>query len=195
MVTAMLAVSAGLVVAAPALMPPGYSWREHGISESAAQGVDGAWMARMAFLLFGLAVMWLAERRAAAWQLAGTVLHFSFGLCMLGVAAFSTKPWQEDMAYVRSEDLLHTIFASTMGLAFIAGTASVLFARRPQTRRAAAMDLLTALSTLGLSIGMGAFPGVYGVLQRLMFAVAYAWYGREALAAVNSGRTVGRRAA
>jgi hypothetical protein len=87
------------------------------------------------------------------------------------------------------------VFASTMGFAFIAGTVSVLFARRPRTRGNDAVDLFTALSTLGLSVGMGAFPGVYGLLQRLMFGVAYAWYGREALDSVTRDRTVGPRAA
>lgn len=194
-VIAMLAVSAALVGAAPVLMPAGYSWRRHGISKSAAQGVDGAWMARMAFLLFGLAVIWLARRRALAWKFAGTSLHFTFGICMLAVAAFSTKPWQDDVAYVRSEDMLHTVFASTMGFAFIVGTVSVLFARRARSRRSAAIDLVPALSTIGLSIGMSGLPSVYGLLQRLMFGIAYSWYGREALAAVNRARTVSRRAA
>ena len=195
MVIALLAVSAAFVGFAPILMPAGYSWREHGISESAAQGVDGAWMTRTAFLLFGLAVIRLARRRAVAWQFAGTALHFTFGLCMLAVAAFSTKPWQDDAAYVRSEDMLHTVFASTMGFAFIVGTASVFFARRPRSRRSTAVDLFAVLSTMGLSICMGAFPAVYGLLQRLMFGVAYVWYGCEALAAIGRGRTGGRRAA
>ncbi len=184
-VIAMLVVSATFVGVAPALMPAGYSWRKHGISESAAQGVDGAWMGRMAFLLFGLAVIWLAKRRAVEWQLAGRTLHLVFGLCMLAVAAFSTKPWLHDAAYVRSEDILHSVFASTMGFAFIAGTVSASFVRTLRPRRSAAIDLLTALSTMGLSIGMGVFPGVQGLLQRLMFGVAYSWYCREALASVR----------
>jgi hypothetical protein len=179
-ILALLGSSAALIAIAPAAMPASYSWTKHGISESAAQGVAGAWVARMGFLLFGLAVMWLSMVRAHSWQPAGRSLHLVFGLCMLGVAAFSTKPWIENAAYVRSEDFLHTVFASLMGFAFIVGTALVVVARRFR-RRQTGPDLGAAISTLGLSVAMSAFPSVLGVLQRLMFLVAYVWYGREAI--------------
>jgi hypothetical protein len=46
----LLAAMAALALA-PLLMPDSYSVLGHSVSESAAQGVDGAWLARLAFLL------------------------------------------------------------------------------------------------------------------------------------------------
>ena len=45
---------------APLVLPDGYSWIHDGVSESAAQGIAGAWLARLGFVLFGLAVVALA---------------------------------------------------------------------------------------------------------------------------------------
>jgi hypothetical protein len=45
-------------------MPADYSWVSNTTSESAAQGVQGAWMARLGFVLFGMSVILLvAESR------------------------------------------------------------------------------------------------------------------------------------
>ncbi|MDH3259882.1 MAG: hypothetical protein OEM22_01600 [Acidimicrobiia bacterium] len=35
--------------------------------------------------------------------------------------------------------------------------------------------------TVVVAIGMGMFGSVAGVLQRLLFVITYAWYGRELL--------------
>jgi hypothetical protein len=59
--------SAAALAAAPALMPPSYSWISHTMSESAAQGVSGAWLARLGFLLLGLSVMALAFAATPDW--------------------------------------------------------------------------------------------------------------------------------
>lgn len=43
---------------APSQMPASYDWVQHTTSESAAQGIEGAWVARLGFMLFGLVVIW-----------------------------------------------------------------------------------------------------------------------------------------
>ncbi len=72
---------------APTLMPDSYSWVEHGISESAAQGVEGAWLARFGFIFYGLAVVWLVGHRSRTWGPVATVLFAVFGGSMFAVAA------------------------------------------------------------------------------------------------------------
>lgn len=62
----LLALSALLVLLAAYAMPDGYSWRLHSISESAAQGQHGAWIARLSFLSFGAAVLVLSGTLNAA---------------------------------------------------------------------------------------------------------------------------------
>ena len=168
-------------------MPVSYSWMKHGTSESAAQGIDGAWVARAGFILFGLAVIWITQLRRRAWGPAGTMCHRAFGVSMFGVAAFSTKPWESGAPYVRSEDLLHTVFATTMGLGFIAGVVAVMISRRLPNFHAALPDLAALAITIAVPLFMSS--AIWGVLQRAMFLTAGAWYARRGMAAEH--RTTG----
>jgi hypothetical protein len=59
------------LAAAPWALPASYSSAKHGLSEAAAQGVDGAWVARTGFILFGLVVVWLVQLRATVWSVRG----------------------------------------------------------------------------------------------------------------------------
>jgi hypothetical protein len=68
-VIAALAASAVALALAPLLMPPSYSWLSMTTSESAAQGVGGAWLARLGFVLFGL----------SGWLLVVVVRHREWG--------------------------------------------------------------------------------------------------------------------
>ena len=162
---------------APTLLPDSYSWTEHGVSESAAQGIDGAWLARMGFISYGLAVLWLVGLRRSDWGPLATVLHLGFGVCMFGVAAFSAKPWEDNVAFVESEDFLHGVFASVMGFGFVAGVVTLIVVRRNRSIRAAVPDWVALVVTATVPLAMSA--SIWGVLQRAMFITAAAWYGRE----------------
>ena len=73
---------------APLLMPDTYSVRGHSVSESAAQGVEGAWLARLGFLLFGFAVLSLALDPGSTWGRWGRRAHAGFGVSMIAAAVF-----------------------------------------------------------------------------------------------------------
>ena len=165
----------------PFAMPASYSWTEHGISESAAQGIDGAWVTRTGFILFGLAVLWLARLRHDAWKLVGTALHGAFAVSMFAVAAFSAKSWEPDAVYVESEDVLHSVFAGIIGFGFIAGVVAVMVARRLPSTRAALPDIAAIIIPSAVSLTMS--TSIWGLLQRTMFLTAAAWYTREAILA------------
>ena len=111
-VIALLVVSAVALAVAPAFMPAGYDWVRHTTSESAAQGLAGAWVARLGFVAFGLAVLWLAAGAARSWGRGVVWMHTAFGVCMVGTAAFSHMPWWEGAAFDGVEDLLHSVTAS-----------------------------------------------------------------------------------
>ena len=51
-------------------------WRE-----SAAQGLAGAWVARLGFVAFGLAVLWLAAGAAPGCGRGAVSMHAAFGVC------------------------------------------------------------------------------------------------------------------
>ena len=88
-------------------MPDSYHWIEHTTSESAAQGITGAWLARLGFLLFGLAVTWLAVIMNPVWARGAVWMHTAFGIFMLATAAFSVRSWLEGVAFNPVEDGLH----------------------------------------------------------------------------------------
>jgi hypothetical protein len=170
---------------APLGLPDSYSWVEHGISESAAQGVAGAWVTRMGFIAFGLAVLVATDMRSRSWGPLVTMMHAIFGVSMFGVAAFSTKPWRDEMSYVEREDQLHTVFATAMGFGFIIGLVTLVIARRDRQLRAALPDLVPLAVTIIVPMLMS--TSIWGVMQRSMFIVAACWYGRESLSNDDPG--------
>jgi hypothetical protein len=178
---ALLVLSMIALAAAPALVPESYSLTANTSSESAAQGVEGAWLARLGFLLFGFGVIWLARRSRTRWGPSGTALHTAFGVLMVAVAAFSIRSWEDGAQYDRTEDLLHSLASTGVGFAFAFGVVAVLM-RRPKGRAGArAFDLAAVAAACLLPIGMGVWGEVDGVLQRAMFLIAYLWYAAEAI--------------
>jgi hypothetical protein len=177
----LLVVSAGLLVAAPAVIGDSYSWVEHSTSESAGQGVDGAWVARTGFMLFGFAVLWLAHIRRPSWGGPGTLAHRLFGISMIAVAAYASRSWLPDAPFDRTEDLLHSVGSFAVGASFIFGVMTVGMRRGRITGRARWFDLAAFITVLVVLSAMTALPDLEGLLQRAMFAVAYLWYGAEAL--------------
>ncbi|MFR9780625.1 DUF998 domain-containing protein [Micromonospora sp. MS34] len=189
-VLAGLCLSAAALAAAPSLMPTSYSWVAQTTSESAAQGVDGAWLARLGFLLFGLSVTALAFVAAGRWGRWSAALHYGFGAFMAAAAAFSTRPWT-GAGYNPTEDALHSVSATAVGVAFAAGVVTAAIhrrARRPGGQTA--LDIVAVAASVVVPLGMSALPDVDGALQRTMFAVAYGWYALAALAILRDGSVV-----
>lgn len=174
---AALASSMLLLSLAPIVLPESYSWLELGTSEAAAQGIAGAWVTRAGFVLFGLAVLGVCVLRHRAWKTLATGLHGCFGVGMIMVAVYSHAPWEVGVPYVELEDQLHSVFASVVGFSFIAGVATTLVVRRPRTRASVLGDVAALVVTAIIPLLM-ATP-VWGLLQRLMFITAAAWYAAE----------------
>jgi Protein of unknown function (DUF998) len=185
LVVLLLIASGALVLAAAAAMPPPYSWRTHSISESAAQGLFNAWIARLAFLCFGGAVLLLSVLQRQAWARSAYWMHLAFALAMLSTAAFSHKPWLSGVAVDEFEDVLHSVTATAMGFAFCFGVFA-RWAQRQRTQLAArALDVVALIVATAMSPVAALLPEHGGLVQRVMFAVAYVWYATEALAAAS----------
>jgi hypothetical protein len=160
---------------APLLMPAGYDWVRHTTSESAAQGLDGAWLARLGFVAFGLAVLG-SVALASWWGAVARAAHAVFAACMVATAAFSTRPWDPELPYSRVEDLLHSVTATAMGFAFALGVAVVGLARLRWGAGALALDAVALVASVAIPLAMVAVGDVAGLAQRGMFAIAFAWY-------------------
>lgn len=175
----LLFLSAISLLTAPLLMPESYHWIEHTTSESAAQGVQGAWLARLGFLLLGLAVIWLAVVRKLVWAHSAVWMHVAFGVLLLATAAFSVRPWIEDLPFDPLEDGLHSFTATAMGFAFAFGVLARLLNRNRDDRLGCLLDVVALAASIGIPLIMVFQTDIGGLVQRLMFLIAYVWYGRE----------------
>ena len=194
---AALFASAVALAVAPALLDASYSWISHTVSESAAQGAEGSWLARGGLFLFGAGVLALCISGRAQWGALAATLHALFALAMIGTAVFSHRPWTADVPYDRSEDVLHSTAATVAGFAFVAGVVAALLFKRALVGRLAAFDIAAAATAVVIPVAMSMLGGVDGLLQRTMFAVAYAWYlgeGWRALIVRGDSKSDGRGA-
>jgi hypothetical protein len=180
-VITLLVISALSLSVAPFLMPASYSSIANTTSESAAQGVEYAWVARLGFLIFGLAVLWLAAASRNSWARAAHWLHVAFGVLMIATAAFSHRPWVAGAPFDRVEDALHSFTATAMGFAFSFGVLARLMQRGRQREAGRLLDAVALVAATVIPLLMARFAGLDGVIQRLLFLVAYLWYAREAL--------------
>lgn len=184
----LLLLSATLVVLAAWAMPEGYSWRSLSISESAAQGQLHGWIARLAFLCFGTGVLLLALCVRARWPRLTYWSCLVFAAAMFGAAAFSHAPWQPGATNDRTEDVLHSVFATGMGFAFCVGVGARCLQRGPQATLDRSLDTVALLVATILPLLLASGSAVGGLVQRVMFVVAYLWFGREALVALGKQR-------
>lgn len=174
-----LLASALAIAISPLFMPEGYSWVTHTTSESAAQGVTAAWISRLGFLLFGLAVIWLAAERRSVWRRWATAFHTGFGVFMVATAVFSTRSWDVTVPYNPIEDVFHSASARLLGFCFAFGVLVVLLRRRNARLGIRWLDLIAVSASIVIPVSMIVLAEFAGVFQRIMFLVAYAWYLRE----------------
>jgi sulfite exporter TauE/SafE len=185
LVVSLLVVSGTFVLVATAAMPEPYSWRTHSISESAAQGLLNAWIARFSFLCFGGAVLVLSILQREVWARSTYWMHLAFAVAMLSTAAFSHKPWIADVPVDEFEDFLHSVAASGMGFAFCFGVIARFLQRGRNELVARTLDVIAVVVATTMSPLAAWLPNNGGFIQRVMFAVAYVWYANEALSSVG----------
>ena len=169
------------MLAGTAAMPDGYSWRFHSISESAAQGQQGGWIARMSFMSFGAAVLAVSVSARTSWPRLTYWMQASFAFFMFGAAAFSHAPWVPGASSDQVEDLLHSVCASGMGLAFCVGVVARFVQRGLDGLAGRALDVFALITATVLPLLLASSSSVGGLVQRIMFVVGYVWFGREAL--------------
>ncbi len=175
LVAPLMAAAIILLGLAPLAMPDSYSWIGHTTSESAAQNVTGAWIARLGFVSMALGVMARAWAERAHWNQLTAIAHVGFAVCMFGAAAFSSKPWF-DAQFDATQDTLHSVAASVMGVAFALGVVSSLFDRLGRRRPVRLVDAAAVLASVLIPLAMFNLDGGAGLLQRIMFGVAFWWY-------------------
>ncbi len=162
-------------------MPDSYSWIRHTTSESAAQGVEGAWLARLGFVIFGLGVLWLTSALRRIWGRLAILLHTAFGFFMVATAAFSSRSWETSLPFDRIEDVLHSVASNGVGLSFTCGVILIFLQRSRGQRLRRAFDCAAFVAATLIPLSMAIWSEIDGVLQRSMFVIAYIWYAGEAV--------------
>jgi hypothetical protein len=187
-VTILLLAAMAALTLAPLLMPDSYSVLGHSVSESAAQGVDGAWLARLGFLLFGFAVLFLALTPGSPWGRWGSLAHAGFAVSMIAAAVFSHGPW-DGSAFDEFEDLLHSAASFGVGLFFTVGVVLVALRRAHAPGWVRIIDGVALAAALAIPLIM-ANVDTSGLVQRIMFLVALIWYGLETVGVSTSASPV-----
>ena len=95
---------------------------------------------------------------------------------MMVTAVASTKPWSAGTPFDAVEDQVHSFAATAMGFAFAFGILAVVLGDRRSGRPIRPLDILAIVASIVIPLSMTALPEFAGILQRLMFIVAYVWY-------------------
>jgi hypothetical protein len=167
-----LIVSMLLLTIAPQFLGPEYDWRIHTTSESAAQNTENAWIARLGFALYGLAVVALAFSAPPPARLR----YLPFAVSMILVVVWSHRPYLPDRTFDVLEDTLHSVAASLVGFSFVLAIALSLFADRDRPWQIRAFHILAMASALALPMVMANRESLRGSAQRLMFFISYVWF-------------------
>lgn len=185
----LLTVSLAVLAIAPLLMPPGYSVLIHSVSESAAQGLEDGWVARLGFVAFGVAVLALVARAPAYWGRWARLAHSGFAVSMIAAAIFSHAPW-DGSASDPTEDMLHSAASFGVGLSFTVGVLLVTLRRVRGISGRRVFDWMAIAAGIVIPLAM-ANVGQAGLVQRLMFLIAFVWYGLETARPTRSGYHLG----
>lgn len=176
----LLLLSTMAVALAPLLMSDSYSWIENTISESAGQGVHGAWLARSGFLLSALAVLVLCSVASTRWGYWGRAALRLYAFGLIAGAIFSRAPWT-DVPYDRVEAFLHTLAVFWSGVGFALGVLIISFRRPHPSIRVRVFDLVLVFATPLVPLLMLVFADQEGALQRCLALAGYVWLIVEAI--------------
>lgn len=176
-----LALSALALAIAPLFLPETFSAIANTTSESAAQGVEWAWIARIGLATFGLSVLGFTRLPGMTENPIRRWCFDAFGSLLILSAIASTRSWIPGAVFDPSEDWVHSFAATAMGFAFAFGVVATVLGRGQVVGRLRLHDLLAVAASVLIPLGMLALPEVDGLLQRLMFAIAFVWFALETI--------------
>lgn len=157
------------VAAGPLYTVPTYSATGNLISELAAQHTPNNVVMAAAFVALGAAIVADARRRPVP----AVVPFAAFGFFMALAGLFGHKPIAPGVGFDPLRHQAHAVLATLAGISITAALAWQALRERSPVRRAVAGAL--ALLCLALPLAMLAWPAVQGLIQRVMYALLFAW--------------------
>ncbi len=158
----------------PAYSYSGYSILSNTTSQLGAQASPHAWIMNSAFALMGASVIisFWGGLRLKCYE---DTLPIVFGLSFVMVAIFQHEPGITGLAYNHTAALLHSVFATIMGI--VISVYAIIKAMKADSTTDRILAVLALISASGLSFLMYAMPNYTGLLQRVMFLSVLAWLG------------------
>ena len=173
------AIAAVGVLVAPVFMHDGYSVLSNSISESAAQNVPTAWIARAALFASGIGVLGAVALKASTWSRATNISFTAFATLWIISSFFSTKSWVSGTPFNAVENAIHSYAASAMAIVVL-GALVLTFTKHSASRIDRLLALTLASAATFLPLASLLVPEFGGMFQRLMFFYTYFWFARHA---------------
>ncbi len=155
----------------PFFSASGYSIIQHTTSELGAQNTPNSWIMNITFILLGITSIIEALRIKRYYF--HQFCMFIFGSSLVLAGLYSHAPISSDVIYSKSEDSLHTLFASLTGFSFTIFAFSFAFIAKKRTGKI--ISLLMGVIAILLSLLMFKYEDYTGLLQRLMFLTCFGW--------------------
>lgn len=161
-----------VIIILPFFSATDYSIVSNSTSQLGAQLTKNAWIMNSIFILMGImSVVFAFEKLGHFFFHKGLILIF--GLSLIASAYFRHSPIDLMIPYNRLYDQYHSIFSSITGFSFVLFAMSCIFITDKLKHKVFAFSI--AISTSLLSILMFFFDDYKGLLQRLMFSLAFLW--------------------
>lgn len=167
------------ILVAPVFLHDGYSVLRNSISESAAQNVPTAWIARTALFASGVGVVAVVILKSSTWSRTTNFAFTAFGTLWIVSSLFSTKSWIVGTPFNAVENAIHSYAASGMAIVVL-GAIVIGFTKQPVSLvdRLLALALASAATLFPLASVLA--PEFGGLFQRVMFFYTYLWFGLQA---------------
>jgi hypothetical membrane protein len=153
----------------PLISFEGYSILSNTTSHLGAQGSPNAWIMNLLFILMGLiSIIIVISSKVRVHQIFGSL--FGISLTMTGIFRHESliESYLSNMTY----DKLHSLFATLTGFSFVLIAYSHGFMSEKKQR---GIGIFVGIVTTLISISMGVFTNYIGILQRVMFVIAFGW--------------------
>ncbi|MEL6810321.1 MAG: DUF998 domain-containing protein [Bacteroidota bacterium] len=155
----------------PFFSSEGYSIRENSLSELGAQETPYSWVMNIIFMLLSIVTVFLATKVLKRYWLPLYLLYF-FAAAFFFTGVYRHAPIHK-LFYLEGEHLAHTVFSAIAGTSFCVYGIVISFYLKDKFEKVSA--IVSCALVAGLSLAMLEFPTYRGILQRLLFILAFGW--------------------
>lgn len=167
-----------VIIAAHFFAPPGYQISQNTISDLGSQGHVKKWIMQTGFIGFGLLVLaGIVWKSIDQGSISGPDLAILvYGLSILVTGFFCAAPILEGIQNNIPESRIHSLFATTAGVALIGAITWILF--RSGKDWSVHFFFLISITAISIAFGLAEndlIPIGKGLVQRFLYLVSFIW--------------------